>query len=131
MRATPPLLWPPNRREVTNSKRRFGTHKLHFEFRLPYEPKARGQGRGNSGVYLMTKYEVQVLDSYQNDTYADGQAAGSRDDADGAVRNDNAGFMIGMLNSNKHGFQGDIAEVSGSESRSELTNTSQGRVRTA
>ncbi len=46
------------------SKREFGSVRLHVEFRCPYQPKARGQGRGNSGVYLHGKYEVQVLDSF-------------------------------------------------------------------
>ncbi|MBM3498567.1 MAG: DUF1080 domain-containing protein [Armatimonadetes bacterium] len=46
------------------TKRTFGDHELHLEFRTPFEPDARGQGRGNSGVYLQGRYEVQVLDSY-------------------------------------------------------------------
>jgi hypothetical protein len=41
-----------------------GSFKLHVEFRVPYLPKASGQGRGNSGVYVQGRYEVQVLDSY-------------------------------------------------------------------
>ncbi len=47
------------------TKQKFdGAFKLHVEFRVPYLPKATGQGRGNSGVYLQGRYEVQVLDSY-------------------------------------------------------------------
>ncbi len=48
----------------TTSKQTFGSHKLHIEFRLPYQPEDRGQGRGNSGIYVQGRYEVQMLDSY-------------------------------------------------------------------
>ena len=47
------------------TREKFGGHfKLHVEFRVPYEPKNSGQGRGNSGIYVQGRYEVQVLDSY-------------------------------------------------------------------
>ncbi|MFV2067272.1 MAG: DUF1080 domain-containing protein, partial [Pirellulales bacterium] len=46
------------------SKKKFGDHSLHIEFRTPFMPQARGQGRGNSGVYIQSRYEVQVLDSF-------------------------------------------------------------------
>ena len=57
------------------SKEKFGSCQLHIEWASPAKVEGDGQGRGNSGVFLMGTYEVQVLDSYQNDTYADGQAA--------------------------------------------------------
>lgn len=51
------------------SKEKFdGSFKLHVEFRVPYEPSGKGQGRGNSGVYVQGRYEVQVLDSYGLDS---------------------------------------------------------------
>ena len=56
------------------TKEAFGNCQLHIEFREPSEVKSSGQGRGNSGVYLMGKYEIQVLDSYNNPTYSNGQA---------------------------------------------------------
>ncbi|TWT81028.1 hypothetical protein CA13_24750 [Planctomycetes bacterium CA13] len=46
------------------TKQKFGDHKLHIEFRTPFMPNARGQGRGNSGVYMQGRYELQVLDSF-------------------------------------------------------------------
>ncbi len=46
------------------TKKGFADVKLHVEFRTPFMPEARGQGRGNSGVYLQGRFEVQVLDSY-------------------------------------------------------------------
>ncbi|HEY8485341.1 MAG TPA: DUF1080 domain-containing protein [Longimicrobiales bacterium] len=52
----------------------FGDVQLHIEWATPTPPRGEGQNRGNSGVFLMGRYEVQVLDSYQNDTYPDGQA---------------------------------------------------------
>lgn len=48
----------------TSSKEKFQDHSLHVEFRLPFRPEARGQARGNSGVYVQSRYEVQVLDSF-------------------------------------------------------------------
>ncbi len=53
-----------------------GDIQLHLEFRSPTEIKGEGQGRGNSGVFLMGLYEIQVLDNYQNPTYADGTVGG-------------------------------------------------------
>ncbi len=52
----------------------FGDVHLHVEWSAPQAPTASGQDRGNSGVFLMGRYEVQVLDSYESATYADGQA---------------------------------------------------------
>ncbi|MFO7617915.1 MAG: DUF1080 domain-containing protein [Bacteroidales bacterium] len=52
----------------------FGDCQLHIEFRSPARIESEGQGRGNSGVYLQSRYEVQVLDSYDNETYYNGQA---------------------------------------------------------
>ena len=57
------------------SARGFGDVQLHVEWAAPVPAQGKSQGRGNSGVFLMGLYEVQVLDSYQNDTYPDGQAA--------------------------------------------------------
>ena len=53
----------------------FGDAQLHVEWMAPRPAEGKGQDRGNSGVFLMGRYEVQVLDSYDNVTYPDGQAA--------------------------------------------------------
>ena len=52
----------------------FGDAQLHLEWRTPAIVRGRDQDRGNSGVYLMSRYELQVLDSYENRTYSNGQA---------------------------------------------------------
>jgi len=57
------------------TRQKFGDCQLHVEWMAPSTVAGEGQDRGNSGVYFMEQYEVQVLDSYQNRTYADGQAA--------------------------------------------------------
>lgn len=59
--------------EIT-TKEKFGDCQLHIEWRSPETVKGNGQGRGNSGIFLMGKYELQVLDSYNNSTYSNGQA---------------------------------------------------------
>lgn len=46
------------------SVEKFGDHSLHLEFRTPFKPFARGQARGNSGMYIQSRYEVQILDSF-------------------------------------------------------------------
>ncbi|MCA8953533.1 MAG: DUF1080 domain-containing protein [Planctomycetes bacterium] len=58
-----------------HTKQEFGDCQLHVEWASPAEVKGDSQGRGNSGIFLLGRYEVQVLDSYENVTYADGQAA--------------------------------------------------------
>lgn len=50
--------------DIVTKEKFDGKFKLHVEFRVPYEPGGQGQGRGNSGVYVQGRYEVQVLDSY-------------------------------------------------------------------
>ena len=57
------------------TKQKFGDCQLHVEWMVPQGSDGAGQGRGNSGVELMGRYEIQVLESYENVTYADGQAA--------------------------------------------------------
>ncbi|MBC7889782.1 MAG: DUF1080 domain-containing protein [Ferruginibacter sp.] len=56
------------------TKQGFGDCQLHIEWRTPAEVAGEGQGRGNSGIFLMGRYELQVLDSYNNSTYSNGQA---------------------------------------------------------
>jgi hypothetical protein len=57
------------------TKEKFGDCQLHVEWQIPAEATGAGQGRGNSGIEIMGRYEIQVLESNQNVTYADGQAA--------------------------------------------------------
>ena len=57
------------------SKKHFGDCQLHVEFACPAKVEGDCQGRGNSGVFLMGRYEIQVLDCYNNPTYADGSTA--------------------------------------------------------
>jgi len=58
------------------TKAKFGDIQLHLELASPEVVKGESQGRGNSGVFLMGKYEIQVLDCYDNPTYADGTSCG-------------------------------------------------------
>jgi len=56
------------------TKQTFGDIQLHIEWRAPAEIVGEGQGRGNSGIFLQDRYELQVLDSYESVTYSNGQA---------------------------------------------------------
>nr|WP_255610526.1 DUF1080 domain-containing protein [Robertkochia sp. 3YJGBD-33] len=56
------------------TKQEFGDIQLHIEWKNPEEPRNDGQNRGNSGIFLQGLYEIQVLDSYDNSTYVNGQA---------------------------------------------------------
>lgn len=56
------------------TKESFGDCQLHIEWSAPTPATGSGQGRGNSGIFLMDNYELQVLDSFENETYHDGQA---------------------------------------------------------
>ena len=60
---------------LLRTKQEFTDFQLHVEFATPSDVKGDSQGRGNSGVFLLGKFEIQVLDSYQNPTYPDGQAS--------------------------------------------------------
>jgi hypothetical protein len=57
------------------TREKFGDCQLHVEWASPAVVRGTSQGRGNSGVLLMSRYEIQVLDAYNNPTYADGQAS--------------------------------------------------------
>ena len=63
----------PGAGDITTTDK-FGDVQLHIEWATPAVPKGEGQERGNSGVFLMGRYEIQVLDSYDNKTYYHGQA---------------------------------------------------------
>lgn len=63
-----------NKTGAITTKQEFGDMQLHLEWATPAEVKGEGQGRGNSGVFLNNRYEVQILDSYNNKTYVNGQA---------------------------------------------------------
>jgi hypothetical protein len=66
------MIAPPGYADSVVSRQSFGDVQLHLEFRSPNPPTGTSQERGNSGVIFMQRYEVQVLDGYQNRTYADG-----------------------------------------------------------
>jgi hypothetical protein len=57
------------------SREKFGDCQIHVEWSSPTEIHANSQGRGNSGVLIMSRYEMQVLDAWDNPTYADGEAS--------------------------------------------------------
>ncbi len=59
---------------IIQTKKAFGDCQLHIEWKTPDTIKGDGQGRGNSGIFLMGLYELQVLDNYHNRTYSNGQA---------------------------------------------------------
>jgi hypothetical protein len=65
----------PKKGQDVYTREEFGDCQLHIEFATPNPTKGDSQGRGNSGVFFMDRYEFQVLDSFQNRTYADGSAA--------------------------------------------------------
>jgi len=59
---------------IIKTKQKFGDVQLHIEWRTPSKVEGEGQGRGNSGIFLQGRYELQVLDSYNNRTYSNGMA---------------------------------------------------------
>ena len=60
---------------ILRTKDKFGDFQMHLEFATPAKVVGNSQGRGNNGVNIFGRYEIQVLDSYENPTYADGQAS--------------------------------------------------------
>jgi hypothetical protein len=60
---------------ILRTKEKFGDFQMHLEFATPAKVVGSGQGRGNNGVNIFGRYEIQVLDSYENQTYPDGQAS--------------------------------------------------------
>jgi hypothetical protein len=60
---------------MIRTKDEFGDFQLHLEWATPEKVEGKGQGRGNNGLNIFGRYEIQILDSYNNVTYADGQAA--------------------------------------------------------
>lgn len=66
--------FPVKKSGTLSTKKAFGSCQLHVEWTSPTPGRGEGQKRGNSGIYLMGKYEVQVLDNFTNKTYPDGQA---------------------------------------------------------
>ena len=67
-------VWAKDRTGDLVSKEKFGDIQVHIEFQTPAKIEGSSQDRANSGVLLMSRYEIQVLDSWENPTYADGQA---------------------------------------------------------
>jgi hypothetical protein len=61
-------------RSGITTKEKFGDCQFHIEWATPEKVEGSGQGRGNSGIYFMGRYELQILDSFNNPTYVDGQA---------------------------------------------------------
>jgi hypothetical protein len=57
------------------TKREFGDVQLHLEFATPEKVEGNSQGRGNSGIFFLGSFELQILDSFENKSYADGQAS--------------------------------------------------------
>jgi hypothetical protein len=77
MEITPGKKEPGQKRKKSTTittKKDFGDCQLHIEWKTPTPPTGSGQGRANSGVFFMGRYEVQVQDNYENQTYPDGQA---------------------------------------------------------